>query len=90
MEAMGLYDLDSSLSGQIQIDETYFNLNMKGYKKLPRPFKKRETRSAVDDHDRILIETTGAGNPGADSIITALDGKLNLTASPTPIRNRLI
>jgi|AntRauTorcE11898_2_1112593.scaffolds.fasta_scaffold18894_1 transposase-like protein len=90
MEAMGMYDLGVSLSGKIQVDETYFNLNMKGYKKLPRPPKKRKTRSykkglnselvsvvsAIDEHDSLLIEIAGAGNPGADSIIATLDGRV--------------
>jgi len=90
MEAMGKYDIQIPLSGEIQVDETYFNLNMKGYKKLPRQPKKRKTKSfrsglnnelisvvsAVDEHDRILIEITGSGNSSADSIISALDGRI--------------
>ena len=63
---------------------------MKGYKKLPRPPKKRKTMSykrglnnelvsvvtAVDENDRILIEIACSGNPGADSIIDALDKRI--------------
>jgi len=90
MKAMRKYDIQKPLSGEIQVDATYFDLNMKGYKKLLRPAKKRKTKSfrsglnnelisvvsAVDEHDRLLIEVPGSGNSNADSIIAALDGRI--------------
>jgi transposase-like protein len=48
MDSMGDCERDEVLSGEIQLDETYFLLNMKGFKKrggkvMPRASKKRGT-----------------------------------------------
>ncbi len=45
MEAMKQYDKNRPLTGNIQIDETYFLLNMKGTRALPRKAKKRKISS---------------------------------------------
>jgi len=90
MEAMKHYDVDEPLSGEIQMDETYFLLNMKGLRSLPRPSKKRKTRSyrrglntenvavltAIDEYDRLLIEPVGQGNPNAGELLKALEGRI--------------
>lgn len=58
------------LKGNIQIDETYFLLNMKGLRSLPRKSKKRKISSqkrgvsnehicvltTIDSNDQLLIE----------------------------------
>ncbi len=97
MEAMKHYDMEKPLEGEIQMDETYFLLNMKGLRSLPRPSKKRKTKSyrrglntenvavltAIDEHDRILIEPISQGNPGTGELLNALEGRI--TAGSTMI-----
>ncbi len=87
METLATYDQSYKLSEEIQIDETYFLLNMKGSRELPRPAKERGTKgrtrgisnefacvlTAVDANDHILLEVIGQGNPRTGSIIGALD-----------------
>ncbi len=89
-EAMRKYDRTRQLKGDIQMDETYFLLNLKGLKKLPRTSKKRGTKSqrrglsteqisvltAIDSNDQILIEIAGQGNPKASAIIETLDDRI--------------
>jgi len=90
MEAMKKYDMDEPLEGEIQMDETYFLLNMKGLRSLPRPSKNRKTKSyrrglnieniavltAIDEYDRIHIKPVGQGNPSAGKLLSALDGRI--------------
>jgi len=90
MEAMKHYDKKRVLKESIQVDETYFLLNMKGTKALPRKAKKRKVSSnkrgisdehicvltAVDSNDQILIELIDQGNPQTNTIIQALEGRM--------------
>ena len=92
MEAMTHYDKKRKLEGTIQLDETYFLLNMKGSKTLPRKAKKRKISShkrgvsdehicvltAVDSHDQLLIEVIDQGNPQASTILNALDSNIQI------------
>ena len=91
MEAMTKYDKKRNLQGKIQIDETYFLLNMKGSKTLPRKAKKRKVSShkrgvsnehicvltAIDSYDQLLIEVIDQGNPQASTILNALEGHIH-------------
>jgi len=95
MQALADYDRSYKLSEEIQIDETYFLLNMKGSRKLPRPAKKRGTKgrkrgisnefacvlTAVDANDHLIIDIIGQGNPEIGSIIHALDHRLEPNAT---------
>ena len=90
MEAMKQYDKNRPLTGNIQIDETYFLLNMKGTRALPRKAKKRKISShkrgvsnehicvltAIDSNDQLLIELIDQGNPQANKITQALDKRI--------------
>jgi transposase-like protein len=90
MEAMKQYDKNRPLKGNIQIDETYFLLNMKGLRSLPRKAKKRKISSqkrgvsnehicvltAIDSNDQLLIELIDQGNPQTSNIIESLDNRI--------------
>lgn len=90
MEAMNKYDKTRELEEDIQMDETYFLLNMKGSKSLPRKSKKRKGRSikrgvnnehvcvltAIDSNDQLFIEVIDQGNPTTINIIEALEGSI--------------
>jgi transposase-like protein len=90
MEAMKKYAVQKPLKEDIQIDETYILLNMKGMKSLPRKAKKRQVSSekrgvnnehvcvltAIDSNDQLLLEVIDQGNPNIENIINALDGRI--------------
>jgi len=76
------------LSGEIEMDETYFLLNMKGMKKLPRIPKKRGTKAekrgvsdelacvavATDELDQLQVKIVGQGNPTTENMIRIMGG----------------
>lgn len=90
MEAMKHYDMTRLLDGDIQIDETYFLLNMKGLRTLPRKAKKRKTSSqsrgisnehvcvltAMDSNDQLIIEVIDQGNPTYQNIKQTLNQRM--------------
>ena len=92
MEAMKNYDKNRKLQENIQMDETYFLLNMKGLQSLPRKAKKRKEDSqkrgvnnehvcvltAIDSNDQILIDVIDQGNPKTNKIIKALEGNVKM------------
>lgn len=92
MEAMKKYAIQEPLKEEIQIDETYIILNMKGLKSLPRKAKKRKISSkkrgvnnehvcvltAIDSNDQLLLEVIDQGNPQTETIINALDGRIQM------------
>ncbi len=92
METLEKYEELAVLGGEIQVDETYFKINLKGVKKekMPRKSKKRGTSTskrginneqvcvltAIDENDNLHIEVIGQGNPTIKEIEYGLRSKI--------------
>lgn len=92
MESMGHYQKNEVLSGEIQMDETYFLLNFKGVKKnkMPRKSKKRGNPAmkrgisnehacvlvAMDESDQMITKLIGQGNPRIPDFDKALEKRI--------------
>jgi len=86
------FNTGTYLSGEIEMDETYFLLNMKGMKNLPRKPKKRGTRAekrgvsdeqvsvavATDEFDQLQVKIVGQGNPTTENMIRIMGGFVTL------------
>lgn len=92
MESMVNYQKNEVLSGEIQMDETYFLLNFKGVKKndMPRKSKKRGMPAikrgisnehacvlvAMDESDQMITKLIGQGNPTIPDFDKALEKRI--------------
>ena len=90
METLKRYDQSRTLRERVQIDETYFLINLKGTRPLTRKAKKRQVSAqkrgisnehvcvltAVDAQDNIFIEIVDQGNPTAHNIIKSLNNRI--------------
>src|SRR5690554_1723704 len=82
IEAMKDYQEVVKLSREIEIDETYFLLNMKGlWKGEPAVLRGVSNEHvcvfiALDENDQVLTKVVGQGNPWKDHIFDAIKGKV--------------
>ena len=91
MEALKRYHQNQILSEVVQVDETYFLINLKGSRRLPRKAKKRQVSAqkrgisdehvcvltALDAQDNMHIEIIDQGSPTAHNIIKSLSNYIH-------------
>lgn len=88
---------NNKLSGIVQIDEMYINVNFKGTKKanMPRKSKKNGKSfktagtgndyicviAAIDNYDNIILETSGVGSANTNQISKVLNNRIESSAT---------